>query len=60
MNNEYGILERKLASAASHDNDYKNFYFTIKEGIPWYTYDGQEYVAKDTLGNDVVSFFVYN
>ncbi len=56
MNNEYGILERKLASAASHDNDYKNFYFTIKEGIPWYTYDGQEYVAKDTLGNDVVQY----
>ena len=56
MNNEYGILERQLASSASHDNDYKEFNFTIKEGVPWYTYDGQEYVAKDSLGNDVVQY----
>lgn len=56
MNNEYGILERQLASAASHDNDYKVFDFTIKQGVPWYTYDGQEYVAKDSLGNDVVQY----
>ncbi|MFA5481058.1 MAG: ABC transporter substrate-binding protein [Bacilli bacterium] len=56
MNNEYGILERQLASAASHDENHENFFFTIKEGVPWYTYDGQQYVAKNKLGVDVPQF----
>lgn len=56
MNNEYGILERQLAKSASTDQDFKNFYFTLKDNVAWYTYDGQQYVAKDTLGNDVPQF----
>lgn len=56
MNNEYGILERQLAKTASVDNDYKNFYFTLKDNVAWYTYDGQQYIAKDSLGNDVPQF----
>ena len=56
MNNEYGILERQLASEASHDVNFQNFYFTIKEGIPWYTFDGQEYVAPNNEGIDEVQY----
>jgi len=56
MNNEFGILERQLASAASHDNDFKNFYFTIKDDVHWYTYDAQEYTTTDAQGNTVVQF----
>jgi len=53
MNNEFGILERQLASSASVNTEYTQFDFTIKQNIPWFTYDGAQYVAKNTEGQDV-------
>ena len=58
MNNEFGILERQLASSARVDDQYRNFYFTIKENVPWFTYDGREYVAKNNQGKEEKQYVV--
>lgn len=56
MNNEFGILERQLASSASVDTEFQNFYFTIKEGVAWYTHEGNEFKATNDLGQEVVQY----
>lgn len=53
MNNEFGILERQLASSASVNAEFTQFDFTLKQNVPWFTYDGAQYVAKNTEGQDV-------
>ncbi|MFA5283647.1 MAG: ABC transporter substrate-binding protein [Bacilli bacterium] len=45
MNDEYGILRRKLASSASHSADYKEYTFEIREDVPWLMSDGTQFVA---------------
>lgn len=48
MNDSYGVLRRSLAATATRDASKQVFTFTIKEGIPWITADGSQYVYRNT------------
>ncbi len=42
-NDQYGRLVKALASNVTHSDDWTEFTFTIRENVPWMTYDGQQY-----------------
>lgn len=43
--NEFGVLELNLAESATHDDDYKEFTFKVRNdpNLVWSTYDGKPY-----------------
>ena len=43
--NEYGVLEKNLAEKVTHNDDFTEFTFTVRDGVKWQTYDGAQYVA---------------
>ena len=43
--NEYGVLEKNLASKVTHNADFTEFTFTVRDGVKWQTYDGKQYKA---------------
>lgn len=46
LQNEYGVLEKNIASKVETNEDYSKFTFTIPEKkVPWVTYKGKQYVA---------------
>lgn len=53
--NQYGALVKNLATKVTHNADYTQFVFTVKENVPWQRYDGSQYVAK-VNGKDVPQF----
>lgn len=47
-NDQYGRLVKALASNVTKNVDYTEFTFTIRENVPWVTYDGTQYVSVAT------------
>ncbi len=45
LHNEFGVLEKCLASSVAVKNDYKVYEVTVKENVPWVRYDGTQYEA---------------
>ena len=55
--NEYGALVKNLATKVTHNEDYSEFVFTVKDGVKWQRYDGTQYEA-NIEGVDVPQFVV--
>lgn len=45
LHNEFGVLEKNLATKVEANANYTQFTFTVKEGVPWVRYDGTQYKA---------------
>ncbi len=45
VHNEFGVLEKGLATEATHNDDYTRFEFKIRKNVPWVMYDGTQYEA---------------
>ena len=43
--NEFGVLEKNLASDVKINENYTKFIFTIRKNVPWMRYDGTQYEA---------------
>ena len=43
---DFGNLQKNLATNAIHNSDYTSFTFTIKKDIPWQQYDGTIYTIE--------------
>ncbi|MFA5686872.1 MAG: ABC transporter substrate-binding protein [Bacilli bacterium] len=56
MNDEYGVLQRQLASSGWVNDDKDEFRFTIKDDVAWYKHDGEQYVNVDKQGNRAPQF----
>ena len=54
--NEYGVLEKNLAERVTHNDDYTEFEFTVRQGVKWQRYDGTQYEA--TIEGEKVPQFV--
>ena len=58
MNDEYGILRKKLATNVTHSADYKEYVFTIREDVPWLMSDGTQYTSNGEAQVVVADDFV--
>ena len=55
--NEYGVLQKNLATKVTHNADFTEFTFTVRDGVKWQRYDGTQYEA-NIEGLDVPQFVV--
>ncbi|MCD8203818.1 MAG: ABC transporter substrate-binding protein [Coprobacillus sp.] len=46
---EFGVIQLQLAKSATHNDDYSEFSFEIREGVPWVTNKGKEYKHQGTV-----------
>ena len=44
LHNDFGVLEKNLATEVKHDASFKKFQLKIREGVAWQRYDGSQYV----------------
>lgn len=45
MHNEFGVLEKNLATKVTTNENYTEFVFTVAEGVKWVRHDGTQYNA---------------
>lgn len=45
LHNDFGVLEKNLATKVETNADYTEFVFTVRENVPWVRYDGTQYKA---------------
>ncbi|MCD8195167.1 MAG: ABC transporter substrate-binding protein [Coprobacillus sp.] len=45
VHDQYGILQKNLATEVRHNADYTKFAFTVKEGVPWVKWNGSNYTV---------------
>lgn len=50
IHNEYDVLVKNLAETATHNADYTEFSFTVRTGVKWVTYEGEQYVSENGSG----------
>lgn len=46
-NDPYGRLVKSLATKVEARNNYTQFLFTVRENVPWVTYNGEQYVNRN-------------
>ncbi|MGM9874075.1 MAG: hypothetical protein ACI31G_04080 [Bacilli bacterium] len=45
IHDEFGVLQKNLAERVTHNENFTSFEFTVKTGVPWVTYTGEQYSA---------------
>ena len=45
LHNSYGALDKNLAEKVTHNDDYTEFTFTVRDGVKWQRFDGSQYKA---------------
>lgn len=45
LHNEFGVLEKNLASKVTTNENFTKFTFTVREGVKWVKHDGTQYNA---------------
>ncbi len=45
VHDQYGILQKNLATEVRRNSSYTKFAFTVKEGVPWVKWDGSNYTV---------------
>lgn len=56
LQNEFGSLNRQLATSAKQENEYKTFTFEVKQGVKWVQWNGEQYSA--TVNGQSIPQFV--
>ena len=44
LHNDFGVLEKNLATEVKHDEEYTKFQIKVKEGVKWQRSDGSQYI----------------
>ena len=56
IHDEFGVLQKNLATKVEHNDTFTKFDFTVKENVPWVTYKGEQY--KTTVNGKQTAQFV--